>query len=113
MAHDPKQLIARIRKIDRSEYEESALQQFDSWIRELEEFDAKRAYAEHFITKEYVAELKTEIAAIEDTLLNTRGLDKYERDLLLDKKTMYTRFVQRFEVGPDLEELARTIEESL
>ncbi len=105
--------IKKLRSIDRDEYEQSALNLFDGWIKRLEELEGMRALYEHFAIQDMIKEFNDDIKRIDETLLNQVGLEKVDRDVLLKEKMMYTKIVQRFDVSQSIESLASTIDESL
>ena len=107
------ELLSKLRSLDRSEYEAEALTQIDNWINQIEEIGSLDALSSHFLVKQWMEEDKAEIQNIEDILINKRDLEKHERNLLLDKKTMYTKNVHRFDSSVQLDELAKTIDENL
>lgn len=107
------ELLSKLRSLDRGEYAEEALAQVDAWIKRIEEMDSLDALSTHFLVKQWMEEDKAEIQNIEDILINKRDLEKHERNLLLDKKTMYTKNVHRFDSSVQLDELAKTIDENL
>ena len=107
------ELLSKLRSLDRSEYEEEALTQIDNWINQIEEIGSLDALSSHFLVKQWMEEDLREIQNIEEILINKRDLEKYERNLLLDKKTMYTKNVHRFDSGEMLVQIKRMIDDSL
>ncbi len=107
------ELLSKLRSITRSDYDGDALLQIDGWINQIEELDALDALSTHFMVERWIEEDKAEIKSIEETLIHKRGMEMHERDLLLDKKLMYTKNVHRFDSSARLDEIARMIDESL
>lgn len=107
------ELLHKLRSIDRKEYEDEALAQIDGWIRQIDELSTLEALSTHFMVERWIKEDKAEIASIEDILIHKRDLEMHERNLLLDKKTMYTKNVHRFDPDVQLSEIAKTIDDSL
>lgn len=109
---DANELKDKIKKI-RNEYEESEQGIFDSWLKRIENVEALRVLADHFIIKDLIKELNEEIEVLEDVLLNSRELTEVERLNMLDRREFYRGFINRFGVDKVLEEINSQLNNSL
>lgn len=106
-------LIDRIKKQDRSECDESLTQEMDKWLKRLDELNALKILADHFVIKDLIAEYENQIKSIDAKLLGQRVMTDLERLNLLDRKDLYKDFIHFFDAEARLEELSRIVSENL
>lgn len=103
----------RLKNLDRSEYDESALAAIDSWKSRLEELRARKEFSNNFIVKDLIASYQQKILDIDRILLEKRPLPELERERLLDQKAMYRDLTNSFDVTHSLQALEKAINENL
>lgn len=110
------ELIARISKLDRSEYEPEAIASMDAWVRQLQNVLALETLASNQILKDVLDDLRLEVERIDDILLDRKKVVELlvgrEAELisLYDKKDLYLDFIRRFTGdSPIVEEISNAI----
>lgn len=111
------QLMRRMNQAKADEYEPADIAIIDGWIKQVEEFQAKESLSQNMLIRKYISDVKSEVEHIDEILKTKRKVDnftEFDRELLLERKIMYTKFVQQFEAdGDELKRLAQSIEDSL
>lgn len=111
----PEDLIQKINKLDKSEYEEDAIAQMEAWKKQLELSIARRSLAENGVVKEILEDLRRQIDEINASLLEKSRImhlleRPYELIALYDKRELYQNFLAKFDTS-DSEEIARALED--
>lgn len=113
---DSQQLLAKLHKQDRESCDEVLLLAIDNWTKQIEEIEAIRAVTATFVIERILDDFRSEIKNIDDTLLTKRkkdGLTEFDREVLLEKKMMYTKFVHYFDADEKLERIANEISKNI
>lgn len=103
----------RINGFDRSEYEEFAVAQMDSWLKRINEIEGIGAILDSPAIQDRIKRLEKEIKDIEVKLLTVRDMTELERHNLLDRKDLYFEFINSFDVDKSLEGIATEVEKNL
>lgn len=100
----------------RKEYDLDSQDLFDSWLKRLENYEAKKDLLQHKVIIDLVADLEAELKAMRDQIADTREfnqnaeIDKRLRNYLFDKIELYKRFVQVLKVGDEVKKINKEIE---
>lgn len=86
----------------------------DQWELELSDLLLVSSVAESEAVKKFVEMLKHEIYLIDDMLvnLNSKTLNDYNRDILIEKKLLYLRVISYFDTSR-LKDLEKEIDSNL
>lgn len=116
---DSKNLLARINKIDRDEFEKDGSgDMLDEWIQQINEIEGLQAISETFVIKEMLMRYQNDVDTMNQILLSKPSgegpgkLSDLERNNILDKKLLYTEFIQSFNAEAKLAGIERQIEKA-
>jgi hypoxanthine phosphoribosyltransferase len=109
-------LINRINKIDKSEFEPDAILVMQSWVKELEELSAKEELAQNVLIKEKLKSLESAIQEVDTILLSKSKMltlltKPHEIIALYDKKELYRSFIDSFSCHSRVEEIEKALED--
>jgi hypothetical protein len=110
------ELIAKISKLNKSEYEPEAIASMDAWVRQLQNVLALETLASNQILKDVLDDLRLEVERIDDILVDRKKVvellngRQVELLSLYDKKDIYLDFIRRFTSdSPVVEEIANAV----
>lgn len=107
------ELRDQINGIDRNEYDEVALAQFDRWLKRLDELEGIGVLVDSSPIQSMIKRLEGEIRDIERRLLEVRSITDLERLNLLDRRDLYREFTNSFSVDKSLESMSAEIKKSI
>lgn len=109
---DTENLRSKLKRVTESEFDDAAVNLSKNLETQLDRLILLHAAIENPEIQGFFAEAKGEVERINDILLNKEGLERDERDLLIKTKSLYTNFVQRFDVTGKLDDIASQIKKS-
>lgn len=110
---DPKAILDKIKKQDRSECAPELLSAMDAWEQEIARLEGLKAIAGHAAIKEMVKKYTEKITEIVRRLSTERKMPELDRENLLDRKELYTDFISTFDVDEAANLLAAEVDKHL
>lgn len=99
-----KDLLAKRETLVQEDQEE-----VDRWIEKLEKAQFTKELSEHFVVKEFLKDLQDEVDSINTQLKENQLLETFARLHLFDKKELYKKFIQIFNVESFKQEILKQI----